>query len=257
MRRHGLLCTSAKKPWAHLSFATSVLLCLASSLPVSATAETISGKPQIVDGDTLIIDGIKIRLNAVDAPETDQSCLNAHNKIYSCGLLSRDRLRTFISQSPIACQTEGTDRYGRYLATCFLRNEDLNSWLVSQGLALAYVQYSTRYQRIEEQARREGKGLWSGAFIAPWDWRHRTPQTRLLGKPTVQVSPQLLSRLKVQSPPNSDCLIKSNVNSKGDRIYFLPGMAGYAKVKMNKGFGARWFCSEQEAEAAGWRRVRK
>ncbi len=254
MRRHGLLCTSAKKTWAHLSFVTSVLLCLASSLPVSAKTETISGRPQIVDGDTLIIDGIKIRLNGVDAPETDQSCLDAYDKIYSCGLLSRDKLRLFIGQASIACETEGTDRYGRYLATCFLRNEDLNKWLVGQGLALAYVQYSTRYLQSEEQARREDKGLWSGAFIAPWDWRHRTPQTRLLGKATVEVSPQALSQLKVQSPPNGDCVIKGNVNSKGDRIYFLPDTSGYGKVKMDKGFGERWFCSEQEAEAAGWRK---
>ena len=134
MRRHDLLCTSAKKTRSHLSFVTSVLLCLAYSLPVSATAETISGRPQIVDGDTLIIDGIKIRLNAVDAPETDQSCLDAHNKFYSCGLRSRDKLSLFIGQSSITCETEGTDRYGRYLATCFLRNTDLNNWLVSQGL---------------------------------------------------------------------------------------------------------------------------
>jgi endonuclease YncB( thermonuclease family) len=256
MRRHGLLCASAKKTWSHLSFVGTLLLSLASAFTVSAKAETISGRPQIVDGDTLIIHGIKIRLNAVDAPETDQSCLDAHNKFYSCGLRSRDKLSLFIGQASIACETEGTDRYGRYLATCFLRNEDLNNWLVSQGLALAYVQYSTRYQQSEEQARHEGKGLWSGAFIAPWDWRHRTPQTQLLGKAAVRGSPEALSQLKFQSLQNNDCMIKGNVNRKGDRIYFLPGTSGYGKVKMDKGFGERWFCSEQEAEAAGWRKAK-
>jgi endonuclease YncB( thermonuclease family) len=256
MRHNTSLCARTKKTTKQLAFIGSVLLSLVFTLPTPAEAETISGRPQIVDGDTLLIDGIKIRLNGIDAPETDQSCLDANTKIYSCGLISRDKLRMFIGHSSVDCKTEGADRYGRHLATCFLRNENLNDWLVRQGLALAYVQYSLRYKKSEEQARNESKGLWAGAFVAPWDWRRRAPETKLLGKTTIEGIPKLLSLVKVQSPPNADCVIKGNVNRKGDRIYFLPGTSVYAKVKMDKGLGERWFCSEEEAEAAGWRKAK-
>lgn len=220
-----------------------------------AQAETISGRAQVVDGDTLIIGNTKIRLNAIDAPETDQSCLDRLNKVYSCGILARDQLRDRIGSATVSCQTEGSDRYGRFLAICFLGQDDLNRWLVSQGLALAYVQYSDRYQAVEEAAKRDRKGLWAGAFVAPWDWRHRTPQTALLGATAYKANRAALSEINVQDPPVQNCLIKGNVNRSGDRIYFLPGNSAYGKVKMDKGLGERWFCTEQEAEAAGWRKA--
>lgn len=149
----------------------------------------------------------------------------------------------------------GSDRYGRFLAICFLGEDDLNRWLVSQGLALAYVQYSDRYQAVEEAAKRNRKGLWAGAFVAPWDWRHRTPQTALLGATAAKANGAALSEINVKAPPVQDCSIKGNVNRTGVRIYFLPGTSAYGKVKMNKGLGERWFCTEQEAQAAGWRKA--
>ena len=233
-----------------------VLLCLLVVFAGWAHAETITGRAQVVDGDTLIISDTKIRLNAIDAPETDQSCLDPSNKVYSCGLLARDLLRARIGNASVSCQTEGTDRYGRFLAICFLGQDDLNRWLVSQGLAMAYVQYSDRYKAVEEAAKRDRKGLWAGAFVAPWDWRHRTPQTALLGATADKANRAALSEIDVKAPPVQDCAIKGNVNRKGDRIYFLPGNSAYGKVKMDKGLGERWFCTGQEAEAAGWRKAR-
>lgn len=222
----------------------------------SAKAETISGRAKVVDGDTIIIGNTKIRLNAIDAPETDQSCLDASDKVYPCGILARDRLRDRIGSTIVSCQTEGFDRYGRFLAICFLGQEDLNRWLVTEGLALAYIRYSDRYQAIEEIAKHNRKGLWAGAFVAPWDWRHRTPQTGLLGATADKANRAALSEINVQAPPVQDCSIKGNVNRQGDRIYFLPGNSTYGKVKMDKGLGERWFCTEEEAEAAGWRKNR-
>ena len=231
------------------------LLCLLLISTGLTQADTISGQAQIVDGDTLLIGDAKIRLNAIDAPETDQSCLDASGKLYTCGIMARDRLRARVGTAIVSCQTEGTDRYGRYLAVCFLGQHDLNRWLVSQGLALAYVQYSLRYQSIEQGAKRDGNGLWAGAFIAPWDWRRRTVETILLGGHAARANPAALSAIGVRAPSVENCAIKGNVNRQGDRIYFLPGNRTYGKVKMDKGLGERWFCSEAEAEAAGWRKA--
>jgi endonuclease YncB( thermonuclease family) len=219
-------------------------------------AKVVSGPATVVDGDTFIIDNIKIRLNAIDAPETDQLCLNASNEVYSCGILARDRLRARIGGGIVICHTDTTDRYGRSLANCFLGDEDLNHWLVSEGLALSYVQYSDRYKAAEDVAKRRKKGLWSGAFVAPWDWRHRTLQTVFLGATASKVNTAALSKISAQVPPSAECAIKGNVNRNGERIYFVPGNSAYGKVLMDKDLGERWFCTEAEAEAAGWRKPR-
>ena len=242
--------------WIALCLAMGLaLLCLLLILTGLAQADIISGQAQIVDGDTLLIGDAKIRLDAVDAPETDQSCLDASGKLYTCGIMARDRLRARIGTAIVSCQIEGTDRYGRSLAVCFLGQVDLNRWLVSQGLALAYVQYSARYQVTEQAAKRDRNGMWAGAFIAPWDWRRRTAETTLLGVHAARANPAALSAIGARTPSVEDCAIKGNVNRQGDRIYFLPGNSAYGKVKMDKGLGERWFCTEQEAEAAGWRKA--
>jgi endonuclease YncB( thermonuclease family) len=236
----------------------SLLLLALCALLLSASpvfAQTISGRAETVDGDTLIIDEARIRLNAVDAPETDQTCLNAKSSPYDCGIMARDRLRAKIGQATVTCISEGEDRYGRTLATCQIENENLNRWLVTEGLAIAYVQYSSLYVADEAEARKNQRGLWSGAFTAPWDWRHRTPDTPLLGIPAQKADKTIIGNVRPATPPVAECAIKGNVNRHGERIYFLHGNSAYGKVRMDKGMGERWFCSEHEAVATGWRKA--
>jgi endonuclease YncB( thermonuclease family) len=235
-----------------LNFAVVLLLVFSAS---SAHAvEMISGVPRIVDGDTLVIGTTKIRLASIDAPESDQVCLDANRKRWTCGIEARDRLAAYIGNHPIDCAPAGLDAYGRTLAVCTIEGESLNAWMVQQGWALAFVRYSKQYVPDEEAARSAGRGLWSGAFIAPWDWRHRNRQTIVLGATSVPVSAQaeLLAPASAAAAPSSQCVIKGNVNRKGERIYFRPGQLDYARVDMSKP-GKRWFCTEQDAEAAGWR----
>ena len=52
------------------------------------------------------------------------------------------------------------------------------------------------------------------------------------------------------------CVIKGNINSKGDKIYHVPGMSSYGATKIDESKGERWFCSEEEAIQAGWRAPR-
>jgi Staphylococcal nuclease homologue len=80
----------------------------------------------------------------------------------------------------------------RVLAVCRLDGEDLNAWMVTQGWALAFVRYSTAYVHSEESARAAPRGMWSGPFIAPWDWRHRDRQTVVLGALAVPIAAQSL-----------------------------------------------------------------
>jgi hypothetical protein len=194
------------------------------------------------------------RVGCIDAPESDQVCLNGNRKRWTCGIEARDRLADHIGNRPIDCVPNGADAYDRTLAICTIRGESLNAWMVQQGWALAFVRYSKEYVPDEEAARAAGRGLWSGAFIAPWDWRHRNRQTVVLGATSVPVSAQteLLAPASAAAAPSPECIIKGNVNRKGERIYFRPGQLDYARVDMSKP-GKRWFCTEQDAQAAGWR----
>ncbi len=143
-----------------------LLLC-----PAAAGAETLTGKPYVTDGDTVRISGERIRLEGIDAPERKQRCKDSSGKSYSCGLVSTAALRTKTGSNSITCEGTARDRYGRFLGICYLGELDLNGWLVRNGYALAYTRYSRRYASAEQEARQNGRGLWAGEFVAPWNWR--------------------------------------------------------------------------------------
>jgi endonuclease YncB( thermonuclease family) len=157
------------------------------SMIVPALGSEANGIPQIVDADTVYIGQTKIRLQGVDAPEMDQVCLNAKGKPWTCGIDARAALDRHSDGKSWLCRTSGVDRYGRDLGTCYVGNEDINGWLVREGWALAFRRYSMAYVPDEERARNSRKGLWQGAFVPPWDWRHRGAQTTILGAISVPV----------------------------------------------------------------------
>ena len=175
-----------------------IVIIVGASLACSlAQAADLSGIPRVVDGDTLALGATRVRLEGIDAPETDQICLNANGVRWTCGIGARDQLAAHIAGQDIKCSSSGVDAYRQTLATCYFADENLNGWMVQQGWALAYVQYSSAYRQVEEDARVNQRGLWQGAFIAPWDWRHRNNKTVILGAFTVPIDAQaiLLARI--------------------------------------------------------------
>jgi hypothetical protein len=129
--------------------------------------------------------------------------------------------------------------------------------MVQEGWALAYVKYSSVYRQLEEHARVNQRGLWHGAFIAPWDWRHRNNKTDILGAFSVPVDAQkmLLGSSATEGAPSPECTIKGNISRNGEWIYHTEHQSSYARIRMDNGGGRRWFCTPEEAEAAGWRRA--
>ena len=145
-------------------------------------AKEISGIPRVIDGDTIHINSYKIRLEGIDAPEIKQYCKKpllkfsatigfTINKDYPCGLISKKKLIEKIKKSKIVCYSTSKDRYRRYIATCYLKNLNLNKWMVRNGYAVAYKRYSKEYVRDEEYAKENKLGIWKGTFIAPEKWR--------------------------------------------------------------------------------------
>ena len=131
-----------------------------------------AGVPRIIDADTLEVDGQKVRLQGIDAPESAQTCRDANGQRYPCGKQATEALRTRLGGGAVSCAIEGRDSYGRDLGTCFTSDgTNLNAWLVQQGHALAYRQYSTQYVPDEDHARAGRVGLWGGEFVPPWEWR--------------------------------------------------------------------------------------
>ena len=152
-----------------------IIAILIAVIPVSALAE-ITGPARVIDGDTLEIDGQRIRLHGIDAPEKFQTCWSrAAQGEFPCGRMAKQYLESWIeSSSEVRCVERGTDRYGRVLGVCTLiglEELELNRRMVSAGWAMAYRKYSNDYADVEDAARAREVGLWVFAFTPPWDWR--------------------------------------------------------------------------------------
>ena len=213
----------------------------------------IHGKAHVVDGDTIVVAGVRIRLEGIDAPEQSQTCTTGGGPdvgkaggtagrtvggpvggtVWACGLAATAELVRMIADHPVTCDDRGLDKYGRVLATCRVGRLDINAEMVRRGYAWAFVRYSHTYVALEAEARTAKIGIWSGEATPAWDYRAGRWQA-------------------AQETAPAGCAIKGNVTAKG-RIYHLPWSPWYEKVRMDGGRNKRWFCSEAEAVNAGWR----
>jgi endonuclease YncB( thermonuclease family) len=208
-----------------------------------ALADDITGKVRIIDGDTLEVGGKRIRLHGIDAPEAKQTC-SADGKMWHCGEEATFALAYETAEHWVTCKEKDRDRYRRIVAVCYMGPHDLNALMVRNGWALAYRQYSTDYVDEEVEAQKAGAGIWRGKFIPPWEWRRGA---------------RLAHAEQAESPAqrSGNCLIKGNVSRSGERIYHAPGGQYYSRTKIDPSKGERWFCTEEEATAAGWRKSSK
>jgi endonuclease YncB( thermonuclease family) len=210
----------------------------------TARAQTFEGHATAKDGDDLVIGGTDLRLFGIDAFELHQTC-EADGKSYACGQLAKDDLAKKVLGHTVHCVQRDYDaEHHRPVAVCSIDGEDLNASMVSDGWALAYRKFSNDYVDEENRAKAEQKGAWGGNFIPAWKWRQGTRLTsESKGQPLVQ------------SP--AGCIIKGNVTKKGERIYHLPGQENYDDIVITPSKGEHWFCSEEEAVNAGWRKAKR
>lgn len=157
-----------------------ILFCLVSfsvkAKPISSVnkdwdRETFTGRAFIIDGDTLKINGTKIRLIGVDAPEISQKC-KTHGHVENCGEIVKLRLVQATSSEITTCYSQGKDFYGRILAECYVNDININKWLLREGLAVYYYNKDFKsYKILETLAKEEKVGLWDSEFQNPKDYR--------------------------------------------------------------------------------------
>ena len=134
--------------------------------------EVKSNKANVVDGDTIHLNGEKIRFSGIDTPEIKQLC-NKNDEVIKCGIRAKELLINKIGKNKVKCVNEGIDRYKRILAECFVNNQSLSKYLVREGFAFAYRKYSTKFIEDENYAKKNKKGMWSMTFEYPWDYRRK------------------------------------------------------------------------------------
>ena len=215
-----------------LRICTAFVLAL---LPIAVLAGP-SGKIRVIDADTWAVAGEKVRLHGIDAPEMDQTCERA-NTVWACGEWATRQVRARYQGRTATCRAIEKDRYGRTVATCAVDGRDVGHDLVSGGLALAYREYSSAYVAVERRAARADIGLHGSRLQTPSQYR----------------------KTKVRAPAvhPANCAIKGNISSKGTWIYHAPGQRDYGATRISTAKGERWFCSEAQARAGGWRKARR
>jgi len=125
-----------------------------------------AGTHMVIDGDSIIINNEKIRLDGIDAPELHQECSKNGVK-YQCGIKARNYLRSLLRQGNLSCKAWERDKYERHLGHCVVGKIDINKKMVSDGWAVAFGSYYSE----EKNARDAAVGLWAGDFVRPREWR--------------------------------------------------------------------------------------
>ncbi len=197
----------------------------------------IKGPMRVIDGDSIEVAGVRIRLHAIDAPESDQNCETEQGTDWACGGWITKAVSDRYSGVTARCTSLDTDRYGRTVARCEALGSDMGAWLVGQGMAFAYVRYGADYVGMERAAAAADRGLHAVRLQSPA--QHRA------------------TRAKGRIPPDRTCAIKGNISASGVRIYHQPGQAFYERTGVDEAKGERWFCSGAAAQAAGWRPARR
>ncbi|WP_170467174.1 thermonuclease family protein [Ruegeria arenilitoris] len=136
-----------------------------------SASQTITGIPSVIDGDTIEINGTHLRLHGIDAPEASQLCQRPNGEQWRCGQRAALALDQFIGARLLNCKANTVDRYGRFVTVCHAGITDIGRWMVQQGWAMAYLEYSTDYAQDQLSAMRGKKNIWSGYVQEPWEWR--------------------------------------------------------------------------------------
>jgi endonuclease YncB( thermonuclease family) len=194
----------------------------------------VEGRASVVAGDTLRVNGNLYRLSGIDAPERNQTCSGGEKNKWRCGDAAQSALTNLARSKTVACKPSGSaDVTGRTTAACSVDGKDIAGELVRGGHVFSASSMFGGYSSLEAEAKAAKRGLWKGDAERPQVWRDK-----------------LWADAKKSSPDG--CPIKA-VSNGSSKVYVLPWAADYKKTTVRTSKGERWFCSEGDAAAAGYR----
>jgi endonuclease YncB( thermonuclease family) len=215
------------------------------------------------DGSTLQLGSVTYRLDGIDAPAIDQLCIDEHADAWTCGIEARDQLTKLIGGREVRCDDLGADPSykKRHLGACRIEGDttSLSELLVRQGFALNVESAATgRFETDEARAKEDRQGLWKGCFVAPQEFRTGKKDGALLGgscrADRDKEIREALFPEALAMPPGCNIKGKFAVRARvtgNVGIYHLQACRSYPALTEPD----RWFCSEDDAQAAGFRRA--
>jgi endonuclease YncB( thermonuclease family) len=231
-----------------------VAICFAS--PSFAATATVR------DGATLQLGDVTYRLDGVDAPELDQVCIDDYAAPWACGVDARDQLTKLIADRQVRCDDLGPAPYKkRHIGICSVEGEtaSLNQLVVRQGFALNFEPYARgRFRDDETGAKADRRGLWKGCFVAPQEFRRARKDGALLGAACRGDKDREIRSVLFPDEPAMPpgCSIKGKLAVRARvtgnvGVYHLQGCPSYPALTKTD----RWFCAEDDAKAAGFRKA--
>jgi endonuclease YncB( thermonuclease family) len=232
-------------------------------LAILSASQSWAAGAVVKDGGTLHLAGVTYRLDGIDTPAFDQMCIDEHADTWACGVEARDQLARLIGSRQVRCGDLGADPAykKRRIGICTVEGEtaSLSQFLVRQGFALNFDPAATgRFKDDEAGARDNRRGLWKGCFVAPHDFRRGRKDGALLGDSCRTDKEREIRTVLFPEQPvmPSGCSIKGKLAVRARvtgnlGVYHLQGCRSYPALTEPD----RWFCSEEDAQAAGFRRA--
>jgi endonuclease YncB( thermonuclease family) len=238
-----------------------VLGLVASGFLLTGSAKGFAANVMITTADTLVLDGSAYKLDGLDGPKTDQTCMNPDGTVWACGIEARDRVRELVGTRAVKCISAGFDSTyrSRRIGRCSVDGEDLSARIVNEGWAISFEpQAHGRFKSAETEARAAKRGLWKGCFATPRNARYtERKEAALLGSGCHANNPNDREQLfpRERAMPEG-CAVKGKQALRARitghaGIYYMEGCRSYGRLK----YPDRWFCSEAEAQAEGYRKV--
>jgi endonuclease YncB( thermonuclease family) len=233
------------------------------TLAIFTASPSFAGNSLVRDGGSIDVGGVTYRLGGIDAPAPDQVCIDDHADSWACGADARDQLASLIGNHDIHCEDLGADAAYKiwHLGTCTVEGEttSLNQLLVRRGFAMNSASAGqNRFGEDEADAKNNRRGLWKGCFIAPQEFRAGRRDGALFGSACrADKDREIREALFPQEPSMpSGCGIKGKYALRARvtgniGIYHLQVCRSYPSLTRPD----RWFCSEDDARAAGFRKA--
>ena len=239
----------------------------------------------VVDGDTIKVtyEGAltSVRLIGVNTPET----VDPRKSVECFGREASNYLKQKLEGQTVVLEADASqtdrDKYNRLLRYVYLNGADVNLDIIQHGYGYEYtynIPYNKQaeYKAAQAAAESNKAGLWADDACVVADSSTSAPAS---AAPAPQATPAPASSAPTNTAPASpapqstpapaspapqanvapqndpaSCTIKGNISNSGEKIYHMPGQRMYNKTVIDTGAGERWFCSEAEAVAAGWRK---